>query len=58
MIKSFSLLKRRAGLSREEFVRHWLDVHVPMSQDVPGLRGYSVSTIVSDQSRSDVPASA
>ena len=58
MIKSFSFLKRRAGMTREEFVRHWLDVHVPMSQDVPGLRGYSVSTIVSDQTRSDVPVLA
>lgn len=58
MIKSFSFLKRRAGMTRDEFVKHWLDVHVPMSHDVPGLRGYSVSTIVGDQTRSDVPVLA
>lgn len=45
-------------MTRDEFVKHWLEVHVPMSHDVPGLRGYSVSTIVSDQTRSDVPVLA
>lgn len=58
MIKSFSFLKRRAGMTHDAFIRHWLDVHVPMSHDVPGLRGYAVSTIVSEQTRSDVPALA
>jgi uncharacterized protein (TIGR02118 family) len=58
MIKSFSLLKRREALSHEDFVRHWHDVHVPMSADVPGLRGYIVSTIVEQQTRSDVPGFA
>ena len=54
MIKSFSLLARRPGMSHEAFVRHWHDVHVPMSKDVPGLRGYIVSTVVERQNRSDV----
>ena len=58
MIKSFSLLARRPGMSHEEFVRHWHDVHVPMSKDVPGLRGYIVSTVVERQTRSDVPGFA
>ena len=54
MIKSISFLARKPGLSREDFVRHWLDVHVPMCHAVPGLRGYAVSTIVEQQSRPDV----
>lgn len=54
MIKSISFLQRRRGLSREEFVKHWLEVHVPMSHAVPGLCGYAVSTIVERQSRPDV----
>ena len=58
MIKSISFLQRKPGLSREEFVRHWLDVHVQMCHVVPGLRGYSVSTIVEHQSRPDVPSLA
>jgi uncharacterized protein (TIGR02118 family) len=55
MIKSFSFLKRRPELTHEQFVRHWLDVHVPMSHEVPGVRGYIVSTIAQEQGRSDVP---
>ena len=56
MIKSISFLQRKKGLSREEFVKHWLEVHVPMCHVVPGLRGYAVSTVVEQQSRPDVPA--
>jgi uncharacterized protein (TIGR02118 family) len=56
VIKSISFLQRKPGLSREAFVRHWLDVHVPMCHAVPGLRGYAVSTVVEQQSRPDVPS--
>jgi uncharacterized protein (TIGR02118 family) len=56
LIKSISFLQRKPGLSREDFVRHWLEVHVPMCYVVPGLRGYVVSTIVKHQSRADVPS--
>jgi uncharacterized protein (TIGR02118 family) len=56
LIKSISFLARKPGISREDFVRHWLDVHVPMCHAVPGLRGYAVSTIVEHQSRPDVPS--
>ena len=31
MIKSVSLLTRNAGLSHEEFVKHWLEVHAPLA---------------------------
>jgi uncharacterized protein (TIGR02118 family) len=58
VIKSISFLQRKPGLSRDDFVRHWLDVHVPMCHAVPGLRGYAVSTIVEHQSRPDVPSLA
>jgi uncharacterized protein (TIGR02118 family) len=45
MIKSISLLARPAHLSHDDFVRHWVDVHVPMSHQVPGLAGYTISHI-------------
>ena len=45
MIKSISLLARRDHLSHDDFVRHWVDIHVPMSHQVPGLRGYAISHI-------------
>src|SRR5438094_7193387 len=37
MIKSVSLLTRKAGLSHEQFVKHWLEVHAPLAHSVPGL---------------------
>jgi len=45
MIKSIALLARRETLSHEGFVRHWVDIHVPMSSDVPCLAGYCISHI-------------
>jgi uncharacterized protein (TIGR02118 family) len=45
MIKSIGLLARRDNLSHGEFVRHWVDIHVPMSHQVPGLAGYTISRI-------------
>ena len=29
---------RKPGLSREEFIRHWADVHGPIGARIPGLR--------------------
>ncbi len=45
MIKSISLLGRRDHLSHDAFVRHWVDIHVPMSHQVHGLDGYVISHI-------------
>ena len=55
MIKSVSLLTRKAGLSHEEFVRHWLEVHAPLAHAVPGLRRYVRSHIVGERRRPDIP---
>jgi uncharacterized protein (TIGR02118 family) len=55
MIKSISLLTRKAGLSHEEFVKHWLEVHAPLAHLVPGLRRYVQSHIVGERTRPDIP---
>ena len=55
MIKSVSLLTRRAGLSHEEFVKHWLEVHASLAHAVPGLRRYVQSHIVGERTRPDIP---
>ena len=55
MIKRISLLRRKDGMSREEFLRHWND-HLPMSRSVPGLRRYVICHIVDQPVRPDVPA--
>ena len=38
MIKSLSLLTRKPGMTHEQFVKHWRQVHGPLARKVPGLR--------------------
>lgn len=41
MIKSISLVHRKAGLTREEYNRHWKEIHGPLAAGlIPGLRKY------------------
>jgi uncharacterized protein (TIGR02118 family) len=54
LIKRISLLTRKAGMSKEEFLKHWND-HLPISHDVPGLRRYVLCHIVNEPVRTDVP---
>jgi len=54
LIKRISLLTRKTGMSKEEFLKHWND-HLPISHDVPGLRRYVLCHIVSEPVRTDVP---
>ena len=55
MIKSLSLLTRRAGLSHAEFVRHWLEIHAPLAHAVPGVRRYVQNHIAGERRRPDIP---
>jgi uncharacterized protein (TIGR02118 family) len=55
MIKSISLLARKEGLTHEEFVRHWVEVHAPLAHGVPGLRRYVQSHILAERTRPDIP---
>ena len=40
MIKSLSLLVRKDGMTHEEFMKHWVEIHGPLALKVPGLRRY------------------
>lgn len=41
MIKTSTFLRRKPGVSREEFLRHWKEVHGPLAaRVVPGLKKY------------------
>jgi uncharacterized protein (TIGR02118 family) len=55
MIKSLSLLTRRAGLSHEAFVRHWIEIHASLAHAVPGVRRYVQNHIEGERSRADIP---
>jgi uncharacterized protein (TIGR02118 family) len=50
-----ALLTRKAGMTREQFTRHWLEVHAPLAHAVPGLRRYVQSHIIEEYRRSDIP---
>ena len=56
MIKSIGLLTRKDGLTHEDFVKHWLEVHAPLALAVPGVRRYVQSHIVAERTRPDIPS--
>jgi len=54
MIKSLSLLTRKEGLTHEEFMDHWINIHGPLARSVPGLRRYVQTTILAERQRPDI----
>lgn len=43
MIKLIALLKRKPGITKEEFARRWLEEHTKLSTKIPGVRGYYIN---------------
>ncbi len=43
MIKLIALLKRKPGMTREEFAQRWLQEHTKISSRLPGVRGYRIN---------------
>ncbi len=43
MIKLIALLKRKPGMTREEFAKRWVEEHTTISRNLPGLRGYRIN---------------
>ena len=56
MIKSLSLLSRKAPLSPEEFRKHWVEVHAPLARSVPGLKKYVLTHVLAERFRPDIPS--
>jgi len=54
MIKRASLLARKSGISHEEFVKHWTEVHAPMARACPGISRYTLTIVKSSSTRKDV----
>jgi len=42
MVKLFAFLRRREGMSHEDFVAHWRDRHGPLIRDTPELARHIV----------------
>ena len=55
-IKRASLLGRKPGISHEEFVRHWVEIHAPMARACPGIGRYALTIVKSASTRKDVAA--
>lgn len=49
MVKLIALLKRKPGMSREQFARRWLEEHIKLSAKMPGLRGYRINIPIDRQ---------
>lgn len=55
MVKSLSLLTRKAGMSHEEFIDKWTHEHAPLAHAVPGLKRYVLSYVNANPVRADIP---
>ena len=55
MVKSLSLLVRKDGMTHEQFMKHWVEIHAPLALKVPGLRRYVQSHIRDERRRPDIP---
>ena len=47
MLKLIGTVYKRDDFSEEGFFDYWRDVHAPISRQVPGVRGYVVSEVLS-----------
>ena len=54
LIKRASLLQRKGGISHEEFVKHWVEIHAPMARACPGIARYALTIVKSASTRKDV----
>lgn len=55
MIKCIYFLKRKDGMSVEEFHRYWRDVHAPIAAKIPGIRKYVLCYPLSSQYQNKFP---
>ncbi len=53
MVKRISLVRRREGMTPEEFAAHWMGPHAEIVKQLPGLRGLRFGVV-----RSWTPADA
>ena len=56
MLKVITLLVRKPGLSREEFLEHWRKVHAPIAHAVQEVRRYHLNIVTEEPRSFDMPA--
>ncbi|MCY7303383.1 MAG: EthD family reductase [Thermoleophilia bacterium] len=45
MIKRITLVRRREGMSKEDFVQHWATTHAELAARLPGIRGCRINVV-------------
>lgn len=45
MIKRITLVRRREGMSKEDFVRYWTTTHAELAARLPGVRGCRINVV-------------
>ncbi len=53
MVKLIALLKRKPGLTRQQFASRWINEHLKLSTKMPGVRGYRVNIATMHQPDGD-----
>jgi uncharacterized protein (TIGR02118 family) len=54
-VRNLTMLRRKPGLTIEDFQRHWLDVHAPLVRELPGIRRYAQNHVIAGATRSGFP---
>ena len=44
-VKRLGILRRKDGMTHEQFVDHWYTRHAPLCMKLPGLRRYSINLV-------------
>lgn len=55
MMKLIALVKKKQGMSREEFRQYWLEIHTQLSTRIPGMRGYRINIALEEQDPGAAP---
>lgn len=55
MVKLIAFLKRKPGMTMEEFKQRWVYEHTKLSSQLPGLRGYRINIALSEQENGQPP---
>ncbi len=53
MVKLIALLKRKPGMTRQQFADRWINEHLTLSTKMPGVRGYLVNIAIDHQPDGD-----
>jgi len=50
MVKLMYIITPKAGMSRDEFQRYWLETHAPIVKEIPHLERYVINVYAHDAS--------